>query len=50
MTKEEFILKLLKEGREWVKQLSPLILPLITLHLPQPRYMKKKKTNDDRSE
>lgn len=38
MSKGEFVLRLLHEGREWAKLIVPA---LITWHLPQPRYMRK---------
>lgn len=38
MSKEEFYLHLLQEGKEYLKIIIPF---LIALHMPQPNYMKK---------
>jgi len=39
MTSQEFIIKLLEEGREWAKLLLPALL---ALHIPAPSYGKDK--------
>ena len=41
MSKEEFILKLLKEGREWLIASTPFLSTIIAWLLPSP--IKKKK-------
>lgn len=39
MSKWEFILQLLREGREWLMVLVPF---LVGLHVKQPKYMQRK--------
>lgn len=47
MSTQEFVLKLLQEGREYFKLALPIITALVGIHMPQPAYMKK--PNDDGS-
>lgn len=41
MTKQEFVLKLLQEGREWLQLLLPFV---VGWHMKQPKWVRK---NDD---
>ena len=43
MSKEEFFLKLLQEGRDWLKELLPAF---IAWHLPAPKKKEKNEQGD----
>ena len=46
MDKQEFILQLSKEGREWVKSLAPFLASFIAWLIPSPFNNRKKKPNE----
>lgn len=44
MTNKEFILKLLEEGKGYLKMLLPFI---VGWHMPQPKWLKKKTNKEE---
>lgn len=46
---QQFILELLREGREYFKVVLPILLSgALGLHMPQPLWMNREKTPDEK--